>query len=287
MVFHQNKGARILSPLPRAWPVSSCLLSSPESLNQHQPTSVDGIFATLPGMRLLLRTATVWPQASSRLPLNLVPFCLLARPFALVSTIIPHIKHLHDDTKKPGSALGKELKGSHAHDKLELEAKDLAANSESNLEYTAPEAPEDNAESTAIQKGKKWEYDPQRAARLANLAEGFEAQRAAGFPNLQRARETQRAAGFPILQKVWEAQRVANSPNLQKARSVQRAQGFPHLKKAVEEQRAANFPRSQKQWAAQRAAGFLNMQKGLVMQRARGFPNLKQATENQRAAGFP
>lgn len=191
-------------------------------------------------MRLLPRTATMWQQASSRLALKLVPFRVLARTFAPISTTIPYIKHLHDDTKKPDPDRESKIEDLPADDKLELKAQGLAADFESNLEHAAPEVPEDNAENTAIQKGKKRVSDALRAARLVNLAKGFETQRAAGYPNLQKAREAQRAAGFP---------------NLKKYREAQRAAGYPHAKRNFEARRASLRAGHERYYEEQSALG--------------------------------
>jgi hypothetical protein len=137
----------------------------------------------------------MWQQVSSRFALKLVSLRVLARTFAPILTTIPHIKHLHDDTKKPMPALEKEFRGSPADDNLKLEAQNVVADSESDLEHAGPGAPKDDAGTTATQKREKWRSDAQRAADLANLAKAREAQRVAGYLNLQKGWELQRAAG--------------------------------------------------------------------------------------------
>ena len=220
----------------------------------------------------------MWQRAFPRLALNLVPFRVLARPVAPISTTVPHVKHLHDDTKKPDPALDKDVRGSPADNQVEVGTQNSSADSESLGEIARP---------TTVQKGKKPRSDAQRAASIAFAKKLNEAQRAAGFPNLKKIWEAQRAAGFPNLKKAQEAQRAADFPNLKKAYESLRAADFPNLKKAHELQRAADFPNLRKAHEAQRAAGFPNLKKAKEAQRAAGFPSLKKAQEAQRAAGFP
>lgn len=107
-------------------------------------------------MRLLPRAADMWQQASLRFALNLVPFRVLARPLAPISAALPHIKCLHDDVKKkPDSVLEQEINNSPDNDQIKLEAEDSAADSESAPERAASEAPEDDAQITAVQNGKR------------------------------------------------------------------------------------------------------------------------------------
>lgn len=148
----------------------------------------------------------------SRLALNLVPFRVLARPLAPISTTVPHVKHLHDDTKKPGPALDRDLKSSPADDQVEVGTQNSNADSESPVEIARP---------TTVQNGKKPRSDAQRAASIADGKKAQEALRllAFRFAHLKRLNEAQRATGFP---------------NLKKAREAQRATGFPNVKKSLE-----------------------------------------------------
>lgn len=161
-------------------------------------------------MRLLPQATTMWQHASSRLALKLVACRILARPFAPISTRILHIKHLHDDKKKPVPDLAKELKDLPADDQLKLGAQIPAADSKSAPEQAGLESLGNDVETTAVQKGKKLIFDAQRTASYANLERGRETQRAAGYPALHRGRETQRAKGTLALG--LETQRAAGFP---------------------------------------------------------------------------
>ncbi|KAM0710640.1 hypothetical protein Q7P35_001378 [Cladosporium inversicolor] len=100
-------------------------------------------------MRLLPRAVAIWQQASPRFALNLVPFRLLARPIAPISTTFPHIKCLHDDAeKKPDSALEQVAEDSPDDDQVKLEAENSAADSKSAPEHAALKALGDDAETT-------------------------------------------------------------------------------------------------------------------------------------------
>ena len=176
----------------------------------------------------------MWQHASSRLALNLVPYRLLARPFAPISTTILHIKHLHDDKKKPVPNLAKELKDLPADDQLKLGGQIPAADSKSAPEQAGLESLGNDVETTAVQKGKKLIFDAQRTASYANLQRGRETQRAAGYPALRRGRETQRSNGFPALHRGRETQRANGILVL--GLETQRAAGFPILKEFREAQ---------------------------------------------------
>lgn len=179
-------------------------------------------------MRLLPRAAAIWQQASPRFALNLVPFRLLARPVAPISTTFPHIKCLHDDTKKkPDSA-----------------AEQAAKN---------PQALGDDSETTAVEKRKKWGSD----AQLAHNRKLIETQRANDFPNLKKAWEASRAAGFPNAKQSLKNQRAAGFPNAKKGRESQRAAGFPNMRKYRETQRASGWADLKRYHAEQQALGYL------------------------------
>lgn len=160
----------------------------------------------------------MWQHASSQLALNLVPCRILARPFAPISATILHIKHLHDDTKKPDPALENEFKDSPADVKLKLEAQNSAADSESASEEAGLEALGNDVEITAPQKGGKLISDARRVARNANHQKYLDEQRAAGFPILKRLREAQRASGWAPQKKYDAEQRAIGYPNLRKSR---------------------------------------------------------------------
>jgi hypothetical protein len=203
-------------------------------------------------MRLLLpQAATMWQQASSRLALNLVPFRVLARPFAPIVATVPHVKHLHDDTKKPDSALDKKFKNSPADDGLELEARSPTAGPESASEHAASKALGDDAETPAVQKDKKRVSDAQRAANIANAKKSVEQQRAAGFPNLQKGWDSLRAAGFPNLKRANEINKANGFPNLKKGRELAKATGYVRLAQSYHAELIRNIEAANKRKLAE------------------------------------
>jgi hypothetical protein len=250
MIYHQNEklGSQALFRAPRPFRL---VLSRLETRTT-STTSVHGISRKSHGMRLLLpQAATMWQQASSRLALKLVSFRVLARPFAPIVATVPHVKHLHDHTKKPDSALDKKFKNSPADDGLELEARSPTAGPESASEHAASKALGDDAETPAVQKDKKRVSDAQRAANIANAKKSVEQQRAAGFPNLQKGWDSLRAAGFPNLKRANEINKANGFPNLKKGRELAKATGYVRLAQSYHAELIRNIEAANKRKLAE------------------------------------
>jgi hypothetical protein len=128
-------------------------------------------------MRLPLRPVTIWQHASPWLALSLVPLRALARPFALVSTILPHSKHLHDDTKQSDLALEEEPKDSPTNSRSESAPQNVSADSKTAPKDDSLNTRQDDVQTTAVGKRRErreWTSDAKRAASLANLEKAHE-----------------------------------------------------------------------------------------------------------------
>lgn len=189
------------------------------------------------------------PLVLSRGLPNLIPLrCRsLVRPFDWRTFTSSRTWYLHDDTKRPDSALREGSGENHAPAQCSSESQDVRGNTQSSKESSSLKE-----DVPTIAKARKVS-EAQRIAFRANLEKGRagrdkyrEMQRALGFPNLRKVIEAQRALGFPGAKKGHEMQRALGYPNLAKALEASRNSDFAGVKKAREAdlkvQRALRFP---------------------------------------------